>query len=343
MRSLADAACVNKCLRENAVSEHARRVKEVPWRGGGTKAQHVSVGVYCKRCCGGLGCNIMRLTPDGSRLVGSGSNASPIEATVYNHDLTVKGVLLGRSTRVFSVATDGAHHATGHVNGNIQIWDAATLALVGELQHGLQGGMRHVLGLSIHADVLVSGSMDGTAKCWSISSQECHAVLHHDLSVNSVEVNEALIATASDDMTARLWAHRSASCRHVLRHAAEVNAVSLAPEIVVTGCYDTLVRIFDVCSGQLTRTLCGHTCEVLAVCARDGMIVSGAGDTTVRVWLEEEEEAVAVIRGHTASVNSVALAPGGRLVASMSSNGEVLTWCATCRALKQGCCPCDRF
>jgi WD40 repeat protein len=223
-----------------------------------------------------------------------------------------------------------------------------------DLQHGQR--RLPVCGLAVHRGVLVSGSMDSTAKvrnrpiehgscvaapllcqrsvvgppsaqCYSISSRQCRATLQHKLehSVNSVDVDEGLVATASDDGTARLWEHGAAASKHVLQHAAEVNAVSLAADLVATGCHDRLVRLFAVRSGQLMRTLRGHGREVVAVCVRHGMVLSGAADAAVRVWLMEEEEAVAMLEGHSGAVNGLALAPGGSLIASASSD-EVLVW-----------------
>lgn len=305
-------ACVDKRLRDAVVEERARRVKVFP-----------SCATECMNINSPPGSNMLVCVPDGSCLVGAGSAATDREATVYQAcDLTVKGVLQPQSTRVTSVATDGKHHVTGHLNGNIQIWDAARLAPISGIQHGRSP----VLGLAVRADLLVSGSKDSTAKCWSIASCECHTTLQHQhhKTVNSVDVDDHVVATASDDQSARLWAHGSDTSTHVLEHAAEVIAISLAGEVVSTGCYDGLVRLFAVSTGLLMRTLSGHGCGVLAVYATDGVIVSGACDNTVRVWLMEEG-AVAVLKGHTASVQGVALAPCGGLVTSLS-NCEVLTW-----------------
>ena len=46
--------------------------------------------------------------------------------------------------------------------------------------------------------------------------------------------------------------------RHTLRHPGFVCAVHMEGEVLVTGCYDTVVRIWDVASGQPTRELHGH-------------------------------------------------------------------------------------
>ena len=315
MLAIGTSACVDRRLCNAVAVERTRRAKLYPWHFGATEVRRAGV-------CSGVGINIIRFMPDGSCLVGTGSTASQAEVTVYDRDLTVKSVLWNHSTRVFSVATDGKHHATGHTNGNIQLWDAATSSAVGELQHG----KHYVHGLAIQADALVSGGSDSTAKYWSIASRECLATLRHKRNVNCVDINDTVVATASDDQTAQLWAHGSTTCKYVLNHDAEVNAVSLAAEVVATGCYDSLVRLFAVSNGQLLRTLRGHGGEVLSVCVRDGVVVSGAVDNAVRVWSMEEAEAPAlVLKGHSTHVNGVALAPGASLIASMSSK-EVLTW-----------------
>ena len=304
-------SCVDKCMRNAVVDERARRITLFP--AGATKRTSINAST---------GCNMLCSSPDGSCFVGAGSTACSREATVYDNQLLVKGLLQANSTRVFSVATDGKHHVTGHLNGNIQIWHAATLTFTCGLQHGRSP----VLGLAVRGDVLISGSKESTAKRWSIASCTCCSTLQHQphKTVNSVDVDEASIATASDDQTCRLWTHSSDDSIHVLHHAAEVTAVSLASEVVATGCCDNNVRVFAVDSGQLLRTLRGHCCEVLAVYATDGVVVSGACDKTVRVWLMEEE-AVAVLEGHSTSVQGVALGPGGGLVASLS-DCEMLTW-----------------
>jgi len=55
---------------------------------------------------------------------------------------------------------------------------------------------------------------------------------------------------------------------------------------IVSGSHDHRVRIWDLASGQLERTLKGHTDQVLSVAVTpDGSrIVSAGKDRTVRIW-----------------------------------------------------------
>ena len=65
----------------------------------------------------GPGYNMLRWYPDGSRLVGVGSQRSMNSASVYKPDGTVVGKLELHPTNVCSVAVDNNHIVSGGSNG----------------------------------------------------------------------------------------------------------------------------------------------------------------------------------------------------------------------------------
>jgi len=71
--------------------------------------------------------------------------------------------------------------------------------------------------------------------------------------------------------------------RQILR---QVTAVTPDGKQIVSGSVDDTVRVWDLASGQLVRTLTGHTniVEAVAVTPDGKQIVSGSADHTVRVW-----------------------------------------------------------
>ncbi len=73
-------------------------------------------------------------------------------------------------------------------------------------------------------------------------------------------------------------------------HVGEVNAVTFSPDgrTVASGCKDKTVKLWDVASGQLKRTLTGHTGRIESLAfSPDGKTLAsggGGGDTSVRLW-----------------------------------------------------------
>ena len=77
---------------------------------------------------------------------------------------------------------------------------------------------------------------------------------------------------------------------------------------------DSMLRVWDLASGETVRTLSGHTGSVRAVAVTpDGrQVVSGSDDNTLRVWDLASGETVHTLSGHTGPVDAVAVTPDGR-------------------------------
>jgi hypothetical protein len=88
------------------------------------------------------------------------------------------------------------------------------------------------------------------------------------------------------------------------------------------------VKVWELESGRLLRSLEGHTDGVWAVAVSpDGrFIVSGSEDRTVKVWELESGRLLRSLEGHTDWVNAVAVSPDGRFIVSGSSDHTVKVW-----------------
>ncbi|MEM3207732.1 MAG: WD40 repeat domain-containing protein, partial [Halobacteria archaeon] len=87
------------------------------------------------------------------------------------------------------------------------------------------------------------------------------------------------------------------------------------------------IRISDVSTGSVIKTLKGHAGDVNSVAwSRDGTrIVSGSQDFTARIW-NPSTGAILRVLEHPAEVFSIALSPDGSLLATGSPDESVRVW-----------------
>lgn len=283
------------------------------------------------------GFNMLRSFPDDSRLLASGSAVSKREVTVYNHDLSVAGILKGHTAEVRSVAVDKTHIATGDSFGGIRLWKTNSLQPAGEPLPMEHGGK--IFGLAISGDTLLSGGADKMAKVWSVSKRSCVATLsEHSHAVFCVDFTSEYMATASHDLTVRIWPSadslppQGAKSVHTLPHPDLVVAVEVERDVLATACDDKIVRTFSLSTGRRTREMHGHSGTVFSVAICGSVLLSGSLDRTVKVWsldtADEAGECVTTIEGQTGAIKGVTLSPAGGFAASLSAGdqGKLVVW-----------------
>ena len=88
------------------------------------------------------------------------------------------------------------------------------------------------------------------------------------------------------------------------------------------------IRLWDVSTGDIIRTLTGHTRPVASVSFSpdDQTLASGSDDATVRLWDVSTGDTLRTLTGHTSSVYSVSFSPDGQTLASGSTDGTLRLW-----------------
>lgn len=124
--------------------------------------------------------------------------------------------------------------------------------------------------------------------------------------------------------------YRLFSCLRVLHHGEAVRSIAISPNgnAIASGGNDKTVKIWDLKTGSLLRTLVGHHDSVISVSiSPDGqLLASGSGDNTIKVWRWEAGELVCTLKGHTAWVTTVAFSGDGKMLASGSADKLVKIW-----------------
>lgn len=128
------------------------------------------------------------------------------------------------------------------------------------------------------ADVFASASLDRTVRVWSISTGAATATLEgHSAGVNCLDFFSG--PTVSD------VAGADARATTVVPSPMASSSSSLS-SYLLSGADDATVKVWDLATGALVRTLVGHTNNVTAVLKHPHLplIVSAAEDDTVRTW-----------------------------------------------------------
>jgi F-box/WD-40 domain protein 7 len=211
----------------------------------------------------------------------------------------------------------------------------------------LEGHGDAVRSLIVVDDTLVSGSYDGTCRCWVLKNAP------------SDGARGAGMPTASAASSVR------GECAFVLQgHKGPVRALTAVGGRLFSGSYDSTVMCWDINTGTCLGTLKGHlkpvraltslscspgeyscgsdgACNVNGVDGRDAVhqgkhfVVSGSDDATVRVWDSQSLECVATLRGHTDNVRSLANVPG-KFILSGSWDKTIRVW--DCRSWHEVAC-----
>ncbi|MCP2727082.1 WD40 repeat domain-containing protein [Limnofasciculus baicalensis] len=116
--------------------------------------------------------------------------------------------------------------------------------------------------------------------------------------------------------------------RTITNHpSASVIAISADSRTLVSGGDDKAIKVWDIATGKLQKTLQSDSGKVLSLAiSHDGKtVVSGSGDRMVRVWNITTGKRQAIFKGHDNDVTSIAISEDGKTIAS-GSWGLIEVW-----------------
>ena len=127
----------------------------------------------------------------------------------------------------------------------------------------------------------------------------------------------------------KLWERENGRLLRTLSDNIQlIQSIAFMPDsrTLVTGGEDKLVRLWDIESGKIQKTLSGHSGMVFAVITDGRRIVSASADKTVRIWDAKSGDTVRVFSSHDSGLTIHSIAMNGSTIVSGDTSGKVLVW-----------------
>jgi WD40 repeat protein len=206
---------------------------------------------------------------------------------------TIKGflkrTLKGHKECVIDVATLGdGILASASFDDTIKLWNADSGALV----RTLYGHLNYVETLAVLKNgYLASGSQDMRIKVWNVRTGFPIKTIrtHHFLRLLFV-LNSGDLVSCYDQGPMQIWDPMEG----IVKMSINVSIFDMIFSLtqlsgengdLVGGCLDTSIKIWNLKTGEIKRTLNGHNSTVFAVIMlNDGRLASSSADRTIRIW-----------------------------------------------------------
>ncbi|KAJ5745907.1 hypothetical protein N7520_011089 [Penicillium odoratum] len=229
--------------------------------------------------------------------------SAALDDTVRVWDMNVgrcSGFLEGHHASVRALQVEDNIVATGSMDASVRLWDlsrARPATRNGRLnkherdeeelfEHPAPSSSNfedcHVFTLDAHVDevtalhfkgnTLISGSADKTLRQWDLVKGRC---------VQTLDILWAATQASTGTSTDGTW---RPSGRLPDASADFVGALQCFDAALACGTADGMVRLWDLRSGQVHRSLVGHTGPVTCLQFDDMHLVTGSLDRSIRIW-----------------------------------------------------------
>ncbi|QLG74756.1 hypothetical protein HG535_0H00820 [Zygotorulaspora mrakii] len=216
----------------------------------------------------------------------------------------------------------GILSTAGHMDHCVKIWDLSQHKKIAEMSGHMAS--ISCMQMDRRYNMLITGARDALLKMWNLNlatqlyqeqadlkpSSESSCVYTFDSHVDEITAlsfDSGHLVSGSQDRTIRQWDMTSGKClqtidisfagrvsqSHSLNNTTMLTSIDPSPIIGALQCFDAalasgtkdgIVRLWDLRSSQIIRTLEGHTDAVTSLKFDSRNLVTGSLDRSVRVW-----------------------------------------------------------
>ncbi len=243
--------------------------------------------------------------------------------------------LTGHTDKVLALtfSGDGVYIASDSLDKTIRLWNVRS----GQSVHTLSKGESEMI-ITNGIAFSPNGNLLASAEAiWDVKSGDIVHVLNTGQHAPvAFSPDGSLLAIALFNQPPKLWNVTSGQVADSFvkqpRNADNLSInIAFSPDgawVAAAGHLDGTVRLWDVHSGQIVRSLSHGTesnIHALAFSPDEQLLASAGTDATVRIWDAASGQQVRSL-GHRAGSWSVAFSPDGSLLASAGCNGTVQIW-----------------
>ncbi|XP_039251855.2 uncharacterized protein LOC120329323 [Styela clava] len=177
-------------------------------------------------------------------------------------------------------------------------------------------------------DALITGSMDCTAKIWSIhSGTSLRTFRGHKGAILclSMDRDKKYLYTGSTDFSIKKWNLASGTLLKSFKgHEGSVICLEMNQKLLYSASVDSTARCWVAEFGDTTRKYSGHEHMISDMKYHKGLLITSSGDNTVRVFDAKSGSLKRTFKGHKYAVNCIMAVDS--MIFSASYDGTIRIW-----------------
>ncbi len=222
---------------------------------------------------------------------------------------------------------DGSRLVTASADRTIRFFKLDNLKSP-ERQWNGQPALINALANGSENKTLITGSDDGLIRLLKIEKGEIASQIGaHDGSITSILRTGDRLISSSIDGSVKAWSIPEASQRQLFSHTGAVTCLALLAdgERLLTGGEDKLVRLCSPQTGQVERTWAGPTLTIHCVTSnrKGDRVLAGSADKSIYIWELSSPKLVKKIENLPAAVHAVTVTADDKQVLAGLSDGSL--------------------